>query len=197
MRKTLVILVLCLFVSAGLVPAQEKAQGPAQDKELFDAAKKAIYQKDWKAALEALEKIEREFPKSAYLGESLYWSGYSLNKAAAALANLETQLEAKKEALGKLETKPRSSGLKSPKTLSATALIPTAVTSAAESWEESKAASRAECSVGSKPMPWPRPRRASKELPPPWPPSPRFPPSLLSAVSRRISTPTPSSSSSP
>jgi HEAT repeat protein len=78
------------------------AQDQGKDKELYDAAKKAVYQKDWYKAVEELQKLEKSYGKSGYMGESLYWMGYSLDKMAASLDDMQRRLETKQEAMAKL-----------------------------------------------------------------------------------------------
>jgi len=101
MRKKIIggalILVLAL---AGAAAAQDQAR----DKELYDAAKKAVYQKDWTKALEALETLQKTYAKSSYMGESLYWMGYSMDKMAATVDDMQRRMETKQAALAKLST---------------------------------------------------------------------------------------------
>ena len=54
------------------------AQDQTKDKELYDAAKKAVYQKDWTTALEALETLQKTYAKSGYMGQLYNVTGLSV-----------------------------------------------------------------------------------------------------------------------
>jgi hypothetical protein len=113
MHKKLIGLTLAMaLASAGTAIAWSQSQQASdraqrvsdQAKQAYDQAKQAIYQKDWEKALAALEKIEKNYSQSAYMGETYYWLGYSMNKMAADMADWARQIEAKKDAIEKLNT---------------------------------------------------------------------------------------------
>ena len=101
-----IILCLAFFsILGGFASAQEKEKAKdAYEKArvVYEEAKKAIYDKAWPKAITDLEKIAKEYSTSGYYGESLYWLGYSLDKHAASLENMELQLEKRKEAIERL-----------------------------------------------------------------------------------------------
>jgi HEAT repeat protein len=99
-RKRIVALAAVLaFTAVGLFAAQDKGK----EKELYDSGKKAVAQKNWAAAVEALRALETSFPKSEKLNESMYWLGYSLDRMAASLEDAARALEMRKEALERLD----------------------------------------------------------------------------------------------
>ncbi len=98
--KTISLILTLTLIFGGFLISQEKAK----DQELFEKAKKFIYQKEWMEAVKELDKITEEFKKSKYLAESLYWLGYSLDRYSSTLTNMEKQLEIKEDALKHLDS---------------------------------------------------------------------------------------------
>jgi outer membrane protein assembly factor BamD (BamD/ComL family) len=94
-KKIVVTLAALAVLAGGLALAQEKSK----DKELYDKAKAAVYQKDYQAAVASLKEIVNAYAKSSYYAESLYWLGYSIDKLAPAFSDIERTIEAEKEAL--------------------------------------------------------------------------------------------------
>jgi hypothetical protein len=95
--KTLSLLLALMLVFSSMVLAQEK-----NDKEVYDTAKKSIYDKDWQAAIENLEYLIKTYQASKYLDDSLYWLGYSLHKMGDSLADMEKSLESKERSIAAL-----------------------------------------------------------------------------------------------
>jgi HEAT repeat protein len=95
--KILSLLLALMLVFSGMVLAQEK-----KDKEIYDSAKRSIYDKDWQAAIENLEYLIKTYQASNYLDDSLYWLGYSLHKMGDSLANMEGRLESKERSIAAL-----------------------------------------------------------------------------------------------
>lgn len=98
--KSILLILVFTLIFGGFLISQEKAK----DQELFEKAKKSIYQKEWMKAVKELDKITEEFKKSKYLAESLYWLGYSLDRYSSTLTNMEKQLEIKEDALMHLDS---------------------------------------------------------------------------------------------
>lgn len=98
--KSILLILVFTLIFGGFLISQEKAK----DQELFEKAKKSIYQKEWMKAVKELDKITEEFKKSKYLAESLYWLGYSLDRYSSTLTNMEKQLEIKEDALKHLDS---------------------------------------------------------------------------------------------
>ena len=98
--KTISLILALTLIFGGFLISQEKAK----DQELFEKAKKSIYEKDWLNAVKELNKISEEFNKSKYLAQSLYWLGYSLDRYSSTLTNMEKQLEIKEDALKHLDS---------------------------------------------------------------------------------------------
>ena len=90
MKWIAVILVLGMLVSS---LAWAQPQETEKAKEAYEKAKIAIVIKDWKAAVEAFQKLGSQYDKSDYYGESLYWLGYSLDRYAESFDNVQNQLE--------------------------------------------------------------------------------------------------------
>ncbi len=80
------------------------AQEKAGDANLFDTAQKAICQKQWAQAVDSLKKLEKNFPKSDYCCESLYWLSYSMNKLGDSIDDMNSRLEQKQKAVQNLGT---------------------------------------------------------------------------------------------
>jgi HEAT repeat protein len=99
MKLIAVLLVFGMLVSSF---AWAQTQETEKAKEAYEKAKKAIVLKDWKAAVEAFQKLESQYSKSDYYGESLYWLGYSLDRVSESLDDMQNQMEKKKEAIGRL-----------------------------------------------------------------------------------------------
>lgn len=93
------LLTLTLLLSGGFF-AQEKSQ----EKEIYEKAKKSIYEKEWQFAVQELTRLTREFQKSDLFDDSLYWLGYSLDKMGDSLKDVQQQIDAKREAVEKLNT---------------------------------------------------------------------------------------------
>jgi len=56
------------LISGSIASAQSQEVDKA--KQVYEQAKKALALKDWKTAIEAFKKIEAEYGKSGYYGES-------------------------------------------------------------------------------------------------------------------------------
>jgi len=97
-KRIVITLGILAVLSGPLAFAQEKSK----DQTLYEKAKAAVYEKDYQSAVASLKELVNAYAKSSYYAESLYWLGYSLNKQAAGLADLERQLGGKKEALDKV-----------------------------------------------------------------------------------------------
>jgi len=98
--KLLAAFLALIMLYSGLLTAQQTKK----DKEIYEKAKKSIYQKDWDAAIKGFEAIVEEFKNSSYQDDSLYWLGYSLDIVSRSIAELEPQLELKEKALDHLNT---------------------------------------------------------------------------------------------
>ncbi|MCX6562113.1 MAG: HEAT repeat domain-containing protein [Candidatus Aminicenantes bacterium] len=97
--KMIAVLLALGVLFSSFASAQTQAE---KAKEAYEKAKIAIVIKDWKAAVEAFQKLELQYNKSDYYGEALYWLGYSLDKYSDSLDNAQNQLEKKKEAIARL-----------------------------------------------------------------------------------------------
>ena len=86
--KLLAAFLALIMLYGGLLTAQQTKK----DKEIYEKAKKSIFQKDWDAAIKGFEAIVEEFKNSSYQDDSLYWLGYSLDKASRNLDELAEQL---------------------------------------------------------------------------------------------------------
>jgi HEAT repeat protein len=95
-------IVITLGILAVLAGPLSFAQEKPKDQALYEKAKSAVYEKDYQAAVAALKELVNVYSKSSYYAESLYWLGYSLDKMAASLENLEKGLDMKKEAFDRL-----------------------------------------------------------------------------------------------
>jgi HEAT repeat protein len=111
-KKTMVVLfgaALVLFAgSAGWTqePAADPSQTSieAQAKTLYEAAKKSIYEKNYTDAIAKLKALTSQDAESPFGQEGLYWLGYSLDKLAATLNNINQSLEMKEDAIARLDT---------------------------------------------------------------------------------------------
>jgi hypothetical protein len=104
MKKIGIALFAFILIGTGLAPAWDDGQASEKEKSIYDAAKKAVYEKQWQQAAEAFAKLAEAYPKSLYAAESLYWKSYSLNKLASGLEDMEARLKTKEFALQDLET---------------------------------------------------------------------------------------------
>ena len=96
--KHICLLLTLILLLSGAFFAQEKTQ----EKELFEKAKKSIYEKQWQYAITELNKFTEQFRNSELLDDSLYWLGYSLDKMGDSLRDVQEQLHSKQEAVTRL-----------------------------------------------------------------------------------------------
>lgn len=91
------LLTVTLLFSGGFF-AQEKSR----EKEIYEKAKKSIYEKEWQYAVQELTRLTREFQTSELFDDSLYWLGYSLDKMGDSLQDVQQQIDTKREAVERL-----------------------------------------------------------------------------------------------
>ncbi len=80
----------------GQAGGQENAFG------VYKEAKLAIYQREWHRAVDLLKTMERDYPRSKYSEESVYWLAYSLDKLGMDYKDPARGAAVKEEALGHL-----------------------------------------------------------------------------------------------
>jgi HEAT repeat protein len=87
-------------------PAADQTQTSieSQAKSLYEAAKKSIYDKNYADAIAKLKVLTSKDADSPFGQEGLYWLGYSLDKLASTLDNVNQSLEMKQDAIGRLDT---------------------------------------------------------------------------------------------
>jgi len=110
-KKALVVLfgaALILFAgSTGWAqePAADQTQTSieSQAKSLYEAAKKNIYDKNYADAIAKLKALTSKDADSPFGQEGLYWLGYSLDKLASTLENVNQGLEMKQDAIARLD----------------------------------------------------------------------------------------------
>jgi len=96
--KHICLLLTLILLLSGAFFAQEKTQ----EKELFEKAKKSIYEKEWQNAINELNLLTKQYNESELLDDSLYWLGYSLDKMGDSLRDVQRQIDTKQEAVEKL-----------------------------------------------------------------------------------------------
>lgn len=69
------LIILCVLIA--LIPALTLAQS---DKEIFDEAKKDLFDKNWQPALEGLDKIIKDFPDSRFYTLAYFYKGKCLEE---------------------------------------------------------------------------------------------------------------------
>jgi len=96
--KHICLLLTLILLLSGAFFAQEKAQ----EKELFEKAKKSIYEKEWQLAINELNLLTQQYNESELLDDSLYWLAYSLDKMGDSLRDVQRQIDTKQGAVEKL-----------------------------------------------------------------------------------------------
>lgn len=94
-------LLLILLLAAGDLPAAQTAQ--KEDLNTYKQSKRAIYRKDWTDAIKGLTDFETRFPGSKYSADAIYWLAYSLDKKGSRSKKTLQRINAKKEALARLD----------------------------------------------------------------------------------------------
>lgn len=100
-RNTTVLAGLLLLVFPAMVPALdwlEAADGNKAEQETLQKAKQNIYERNWEAAVEALERFMAGAKDRNLVAESRYWLAYSLNKNAEDQDEKEMEIELKRRA---------------------------------------------------------------------------------------------------
>lgn len=100
LRNRVGIALACLLLLPCISMATESGQSRDQVEEMFRAAKRMVYQQDWPAAVEKLNRLVSDMPPHARLEESLYWLAYALNQSA---EKKENALEKRSRAVVHLE----------------------------------------------------------------------------------------------
>jgi len=99
--KTAVFVLAAALLFGAPFSAQEKKEYK-NAKEAYEAARKAIYAKDWNHAIDRLEYILQRYKDNNYKDDSLYWLAYSLSKFSRDMGSTEEQIARQEEAIAKL-----------------------------------------------------------------------------------------------
>jgi len=71
-------------------------------KELYESARKLVYQKNYEKAISLYSKLVQDYAKSTYVDDSMYWLAYAQYMYSRDLDSMESQLMEKERALQQL-----------------------------------------------------------------------------------------------